>query len=422
MKYKYWLLLCCVIIFCTTGCGRIENEQREETDKKNYTEGETADADYYETDEEDTTYEMVTPEPLVIAHSDEYSEENYKLGKFSDNQNYAVLKRAAYSDKGFYALNEETNCIDFVDASNGEQVVLCSDVTCNHSTPECNAWYPGFYGVYFNDGYVYVMSENMTADYVCLYRMNADGSNKVTVAKLYEHEEGDLPCSPQFIIHRGYGYLIINWMENSTSIEREQSLYKVSLVDGSMEEIFKFTGYSPNICLENTDKDRLFFGTSQNKNGNPYEYLYKEYCYNIDDNSITERYTPKKGLIIRCSNGKLYSLEKENEYLENGMMINKKFCIYISDTDGKHSKCIYKVSAEEIKKKIEISEINVDDNYIYLHRLINGLYNYFTIIDHEGKEVLNLDCSKYGYCRWSDGKRLLLIDIETSEYSVYDIK
>lgn len=371
-------------------------------------------------DEDNADAVIVTAEPIILAHSDEYSAENYKPGKFSDNQNYAMLKRATYSDKGFYAFNDEDDCIYFIDSKTGKQTVLCHDVTCDHTEFSCNAKYTaGMRELYYNDGYVYVMAENMTGQCVCLYRMNYDGSNKITVAKLYEYEKDDLPCSPQFIIHRGYGYFTINWM---TDREREQVLYKVSLEDGSMNEIFRFKGYCPQINIENTEDNNIYFGTSEYRNGIPNEYLYKAYCYNAADNSVTEKYEPEDKVVTACYNNKIYILDRENEFLENGMCIIKKFVIYSADKDGKNSKCIYKMPDKDIKKKIEVEEINNDGRYIYMHRVVNGRYHNLKVIDINGKEILDLDNDKYGYCRWSDGKRLLLIDTKTSKYSVYDIK
>lgn len=411
MKYRYLTILC-MIILCIAGCGNTDGSKGIEDNGNSEAIGETEGTD-----------PVVSPEPVILAHSEEYTSDNYKPGNFSDNQNYAVLKRAAYSDKGFYALNEDDNCVYFIDADNVKQTVLCHELSCGHSDYDCNAWYLGFQGIYYNDGYVYVMAEDMAGMQVYLYRMDPDGSNRVTVAKLYSREEEDLPCSPQFIIHRGTGYLTVNWMDTGQGIEREQCLYRVSLADGSMDEIYKFKGYSPNICIENTEDNNIYFGVSEYKNGNIGKAsLCKEYCYNAEDEKITERSTPENGVLFASYNDKMYSLDREEEYLENGMVILKKFKIYVTDTNGKKSKCIYKITDEEIKKQLSVQEVNFDGKYIYIRKIFKGLYYYLCVIDKNGKEIFTLDCNKAGMCRWSDGNKLLLIDNKTCRYSLYDIR
>lgn len=423
-NHVYMLIAVLIVILCSACGSTAKQDDNSNADKSSNIEEDKKieESDNEESEEDEVNYVLATAEPIVLAHSDEYSAENYKPGRFSDNQNYATLKRATYSDKGFYAFNEEDNCLNYIDAKTGKQTVLCHDVACEHSDRNCNAWYLGVKGIYYNDGYVYVMAENMTGEFDCLYRMNSDGSNKVTIAKLFEHEKRDLPCSPQFIIHRGYGYLTVNWMDTGASIEREEVLYKVSLEDGSKDEIFRFKGYCPQIYIENTEDNNIYFGTSEYRNGIPNEYQNKEYCYNAADNSINERYASDDKIVTASYDNKVYLLDRENETLENGMSVVKKFAIYSADKDGKNSKCIYKMPDKEINKKIEVQEINNDGRYIYMHRVVNGRYHNLKVIDINGKEILDLDNDKYGYCRWSDGKRLLLIDTKTSKYSVYDIK
>ena len=51
--------------------------------------------------------------------------------------------------------------------------------------------------------------------------------------------------------------------------------------DGQTDEIYKMSGYCPQIDIGNTDGDNIYFYTDSYKDGNPEEVENNYYVYNI---------------------------------------------------------------------------------------------------------------------------------------------
>ncbi|MBQ9762125.1 MAG: hypothetical protein IJV82_03510 [Oscillospiraceae bacterium] len=93
---------------------------------------------------------------------------------------HAVSPRGAY----FIGANElRDSYILYVDHGSDQVIKLCGRVDCTHTTSDCNAYfYRGTHLSYY-DGYLYVVAGDVER---YMYRMDSDGSNRVTIMDFQE--------------------------------------------------------------------------------------------------------------------------------------------------------------------------------------------------------------------------------------------
>ena len=349
-------------------------------------------------------------------------EEHTELQNESVNQNFQTYKTGTYSEKGFYTYDDETACINFIDRDKHNSHVLCSKIGCNHNNMECSAFLIECDGIYYTGDYLYVLTSDNSGMYKCLFRLKPDGSEKTEITKLFSYEEEDMASSTEFVIHKGYGYMIINWMDTNAVEEKEQVIYKVALDDGSKEEIFKMSGYCPQIYITNTDEDMLYFCTTSYVEGNPENVEYKGYQYNALDKSV-EPIELDGDLQFRAQYGEnIYALKRERTFTNYSTFCEKKLEIYRVDQDGKQSDCIYSMPQEEIDKETEVMTINIDEKYIYLFENVMARKYIIKIISNDGKESFEYEYDPKLHCVWCDGTFLLMQDSKSREYVLHNIK
>lgn len=338
-----------------------------------------------------------------------------------ENQNFRSLKSGAYCEDGFYTFEEESVLVYFVDKKSNQAQPLCYKIGCLHDNFNCSAYYAGVHGIYYTDSYLYVLSSDSECNYECLYRMKHDGSEKTEVSKLFAYEEEDMGWSLQFIIHRGFGYLAINWMDTDAVSEREQKLYKVSLEDGSKKEIYKMSGLCPQIIIANTCGDNIYLSTSVYKDAVSKELIKSAIHYNISSGEITEVNVAKGMLFRACYNDKVYSLSRERvQNKDDYAYYEKKLEVYESDIDGRGARCIYSLPEDLIEKEVTINQINIDEKYLYLFGYFKSGGEVARIISLDNLEVYEYDFSGMGEV-WSDKEFLLMQDSKTREYILHNI-
>ena len=412
---KKLLVLLLVPVVMMTGCNATENKQ-EVTENIGEEQAEKV-AEEKAGEEPETEIQTQTPDAEPKNQSKSKTSK-----KFSENQNFQTLKSGAYSEDGFYTYDEEAANIYFIDKNTNNAHVLCSNIGCNHSTIQCSAYFVDCSGVYYTGDYLYVLAGDKTGTYVCLYRFKPDGSEKEEVAKLFSTEEEDMAMGLEFIIHKGYGYMSINWLDVESKKEREQVLYRVSLEDGSKEEIYEIYGYCPQIKIRNTDGDNIYIYTYTYKDANLNEFEEKDYVYNITDGSVTP-IEVEGNMIHRVADGdEIYILKNERKLSKYLNYYETEFEIHKMKKNGKDSECIYAMSQEDLDKKIEIMLINIDEKYIYLIGSINAKKDFLKIISLDGKQTYTYEEDSLPKCLWSDGKVLLMQNMRTRDYILHDIK
>lgn len=332
---------------------------------------------------------------------------------YRDNQNFAIVRQGAFSEDGFYSFDEYESLVYFIDKSSYKSTPLCSKPNCTHSDSSCNAYYDLFYGIYVNDGFLYIIAEDIKSGNMELYKLSMDGSEKSKVRSLYQTESEDAGQSAEFIIHRGVGYLVINWIDDDPEKEREQYLYRVSLEDDGMEELFSVKGYLPTIRMVNTCGDNIYFYSSVYKNplseGEHAEEI--DYCYNAEDGSITEMAVPDNQMFEACYDDKVYSMVRDRDM---GTFIDKRLEFFESDMEGGNNKSVYKL------ENVESRSIYRDAKYRYIE-IMDGENDHLRVVDYDGREISEVDITGQRVM-WSDGNNLLLWDGESGGFTLFNIE
>ena len=207
--------------------------------------------------------------------------ENYNQEQ--DAQNFSMIRNAAATENGFYVLQDQY--VYFIDKKSKKAVPLCGKPNCKHKDNSCNAHFTHPENIQVYAGNLYVVaggSEELTCS---LYRISLDGSQREELKVLFRYDSGDSGCSLDFTIHRGYGYMAVNWMQKDRE-KKTQTLYQIPL-DSSDEkkEVAKVTGYVPLINVNETRGNHIYFTTScyLDKDGTQEELL--NYEWNILDGS-----------------------------------------------------------------------------------------------------------------------------------------
>ena len=135
--------------------------------------------------------------------------ENYNQEQ--DAQNFSMIRNAAATENGFYVLQDQY--VYFIDKKSKKAVPLCGKPNCKHKDNSCNAYFTHPENIQAYAGNLYVVaggSEELTCS---LYRISLDGSQREELKVLFRYDSGDSGCSLDFTIHRGYGYMAVNWMQ-----------------------------------------------------------------------------------------------------------------------------------------------------------------------------------------------------------------
>ena len=236
-----------------------------------------------------------------------------------------------------------------------------------------NAYYNQFYGIYVNDGSVYIIAQDIKSGNMELYKLSMDGREKSEVRSLYQTESEDVGQSAEFIIHRGVGYLVINWIDDDREKEREQYLYRVSLEDDGMEELFSVKGYVPIIHMVNTCGDNIYFYSSVKKSASFDAENVEDidYCYNAEDGSIMEMPVPDNQMFEACYDDKVYSMVRDRD---RGTFIDKRLEFFVSDMEGGNNKSVHKL------ENVESRVIYRDEKYRYIE-IMDGENSHLMIVD-----------------------------------------
>lgn len=337
---------------------------------------------------------------------EDYGEE---YNQMQDAQNFSALQEAAATENGFYVIQD--NCIYFIDSKSGKTVPLCGKPNCKHKDNSCNAYFRVAHKIQVYDGNIYVVARGVEERTESLYRMSLDGSKREELKVLYAYEEDDVSCSLDFVIHRGYGYMVTNWIQKDRK-ERTQTMYRISLDSSEeKEEIAKVTGYIPLIYINEGRGNKIYFNTKCYMDVDEKNLEILNYEFDILEETIQKISVPD-GMIVRAAKNNRYFCSKED---------GKR--IYSFDKDGNNQNKIFDWQYDN-------TIMYHDDKYLYLdnevYLIVHDRPNTerrVVVIDYNGNKIC--EWKKFGTDNltvlWSDSKQLLLKNTEELSYQILNL-
>ncbi len=329
-----------------------------------------------------------------------------------DAQNFSVAKGATFTENGFYVINSDTSNIDFVDKVTGTTVPLCGKPDCKHKDELCNANFIHPLCIQYYDNYLYIVADGSKEETVYLHKMSLDGSERIELRTLFKYEEGDnASCSMDFSIHRGYGYMVTNWIENDRHNEREQVLYRIFLNGDKKEELYKISGYSPMIYIEYIEGNNIYLRTEKYDNKESIISDKHFLQFDIVKNVTTEVDIPQDHYLVAVRDAKIYTLTYDDTS-------SALYCI-----DGKNQKNIYECKYDEAILYKDNKFVYFDNEFYLSKNDMPYAERKITAIDYDGNIVFEIDNLEYGELKWSDSEQLLIRDVQNEEcrYSLFDL-
>ncbi len=334
---------------------------------------------------------------------EKYSED-YEQGQ--DSQNFSATREATATKNGFYVIQEDFIC--FVDKKSEKTVPLCGKPNCRHTEHSCNAYFSVPLSIQAYDGSIYVVARGTKVGTESLYRISEDGSEREELKTLYTCEADDTSCSLDFVIHRGYGYMVTNWVQKDRT-EKEQTLYRISLDSSEeKEEVAKVKGYTPMIYIIEGRGNDIYFSTNRytDKDGKNLEIL--NYKFDILEEKVQKIDLPDDMSLIAVKNNRYFCYKKDGKGIVS------------FDKEGKNEKRMF-------DWKYDNTVIYHDEQYLYLDNEVYLLFHdqpdterRVVIIDYDGNKIC--EWKKFGINKlkifWSDSEQLLLQNSEKLNYQM----
>jgi hypothetical protein len=238
--------------------------------------------------------------------------------------------------------------------------------------------------------------------------MNEDGSEREELKTLYAYEAGDASCSLDFVIHRGYGYMVTNWVQNDRE-EKEQTLYRISLNSSDKkEELAKIKGYTPMIYIVEGVGNHIYFKTSRYTDQDGQNLEIVNYELNIMTDKVQKIDLPSGLSIIAAKNNQYICLEQDG----TGIITYNK--------TEKKAKTLFKWDYDN-------TLVYHDEKYLYLDNEVYLILHdkpdadrRIVVIDYNGNKLC--EWKKFGETMlkffWSDSERLLLQNTEDGTFQL----
>lgn len=328
--------------------------------------------------------------------------ENYV--QTQDSQNFSARREATVTENGFYIIQEDFVC--FVDGKSEKTVPLCGKPNCKHKDYSCNACFNIPLSIQAYDGNIYVVARGTEAGTESLYRISEDGSEREELKTLYTCETDDASCSLDFVIHRGYGYMVTNWLQKDRT-ERTQTMYRISL-DSSKEkeEVAKVKGYTPMIYIVEGRGNKIYFSTNRYTDKDAKKLEIQNYEYDILGETVQKINLPDGMSLLANSNNRYFCCKKDGKG------------ILSFDKNGENEKEIF-------DWKYDNTVIYHDEKYLYVDNEVYLIVHdkpdterKIVVMDYDGNKICQWDkfgTDKLKFC-WSDSKQLLLQNSEEMSY------
>lgn len=330
-----------------------------------------------------------------------------------DAQTFSAAKDTVFTEQGFYTIADFER-IDFIDSKTSQSIPVCAKPNCKHRDDSCNAFFHHPQEIQTYDGMLYVVAGGSEQGTMSLYRFSMDGSERVELKSLFAYEEEDASCSLELVIHRGYGYMVTNWIQEDRK-ERTQKLYRISLdSEEEMEEIYEFKGYTPLIHIIQGDKNQLYFTAERYLDEDLKEYETKSFHLDILSGTITELAIPNGYGLVAAKNGKAYYYNSSDKDL------------YSINEDGTDQKKVFEWTYDKMNIYMDQDHLYLDnENYIEENNL-SYEERKLIVIDYDGNKVCEFsDLGDKGVL-WSNQKQLLIQylvqDSDETRYELLDLK
>lgn len=329
-----------------------------------------------------------------------------------DAQIFSADRNTVYTENGFYTIADGKR-INFIDRKTGKQVPLCANPDCTHEGKSCNAYFSSPLVIQQYDKMLYVVAMGSEESTRSLYRLSMDGSERVELKKLYATEDEDTEgCALSFVIHRGYGYMVSNWIQKDRR-ERTQVLYRISLdSDDEKEIIYEYKGYVPLLYIIQGEKNRLYMTADRYLDQDLKEHETSSFYFDLLEGTMTELPVPDGYGLFGEKDGFLYYYKDDEKVL------------YRMREDGTGQDGFFEWEYIDML-------IYCDSNYLYLDNAVAvseemaETEQKIIMIDYEGNPVRELtdDIQERGLV-WSNGEQLLLKrnGSEETVFELLDIK
>lgn len=335
---------------------------------------------------------------------------NYDPDK--DAQIFSSERNTVYTENGFYTI-ADLERIDFIDKETGKQVPLCAKPDCTHEDESCNAYFRTPLVIQIYDKMLYVVAAGSGESTMSLYRLSMDGSERVEIKKLYSTEETDTEgCALSFVIHRGYGYMVTNWMQKDRR-ERTQILYRISLdSNDEKEKIYEYKGYVPLLYIIQGEKNRLYVTADRYLDQDLKEHETSSFYFDILKGTTTELPVPNGYGLIGEKDGELYYYKSDEKIL------------YRMNEDGSGQNGMFEWQYSDMLIRRDSSYIYLDNTIAVYENDLPETEQKVIAIDYEGNVVRELaDMQECGLV-WSNGEQLLIRrnGSDGTAYELLDVK
>lgn len=336
-----------------------------------------------------------------------------------DAQTFSGLLDSVYTEQGFYTIADHER-IDFVDRKTGVQVPMCAKPNCRHEDASCSAYFTNPQMLQAYDGMLYVVAsstEKSEFSTVSLYRCSMDGSERVELKTLYSYEDEDNEgVTFDFVIHRGYGYMVVNWVQKDRE-ERTQTLYRISL-DGNeeKEKIYEIKGYAPLLFITQGEKNRLYFLTNRFLDKDEKEYEICNFYLDILEGTVTKVNVPDGYSIIAAKNGKVYY------YTNGGSDANVLYCM---NEDGTDQRTLFEWEYSHLCFFNDSNYIYVDNDMCVDEDGTDPEYKErkVVVLDYDGNVIRELTDLGLKVLQCSNGEQLLLRIVRSgSDETTYELE
>ncbi len=282
------------------------------------------------------------------------------------SQTYFKSHQVAKGEKGYYFFGDYGNYILYFDEVTKETIPLCSKAECVHDDEECMAYVKGSqfdFKIYYYSGKLYwLTNEN---GMVKLMECMADGSSRKIVGELYAYNDDANEVDLMFA--GGYMYFSENGAALTDS-ERVVKLNRMSLTDGSTENVYEYTGINAAVQNIKAYSQKVYFTVMAVERTGEKTFESKGkgmYAYDTETKTIE---------MVVDDSVKDYCIDTKNKALYY-YVYNKG--LYVSK-DGK---------TEQIHKATEqtgFCDLSFDGEYVYMDNDVwKGYSRYFMGLDYD---------------------------------------
>lgn len=303
-----------------------------------------------------------------------------------DSQSYwkaNFLHDFTAAEDGYYFITPDMTYLMYFDYATKEVVPVCGKPDCAHDNSTCNAnMMKQSYvvsNIYYHEGYLYYMQ--IQNGMSVLTRMDKSGNNVENIGEIFP---SDQDSSTHLVFHGDYVYAYYLGAHYGMEGEFTEAIKKMSLKDGSSENIYEVIGNNISIGLVKSYGDKLYFAVqeqlekrsmrSKTKALYSYDYNTKEIKLVAEDDISDYCFIPEKNIFAYYVVGEgLYYADAKEQVMKLVMKSDSLYDRCSMSYDGKY---IYmdNITFQNMTRTVEKRE----------YRII--------IIDSDGNKINEIEC------------------------------